>query len=56
MIFLIEHEKGSLYRFEIVIGRTEIEPDEFGKIKNLFFCESVDEAMDVMDELLEMDE
>jgi hypothetical protein len=55
MIFLIEREKGNEYRFELVLGRDEIDPSEFGPVKNLFFCESFEEAMDVMDELQEMD-
>ena len=56
MIFLIEHEKGNSYRFEIIMGKDEIDPSEFGVIKNLFFCESIEEALDVMGELQEMDE
>jgi hypothetical protein len=54
MIFLIEREAGSEYRFEIILGRDEIEPSEFGPVKNLFFCESLEEALDVMWELQEM--
>lgn len=37
MIFLIEYEKGSEYRFEIILGRDEIDPSEFGIVKNLVF-------------------
>ena len=55
MIFLIEHEKGSEHRFQILINYDEIEVGEFENIKNLFFCETIVEAMDVMEELQEMD-
>jgi hypothetical protein len=51
----MEREKGSASRFLILIGYDEIDPNEFDPIKNLFFCESLEEAMAVMDELREMD-
>jgi hypothetical protein len=55
MIFFIEHGIGSEHRFRILINYNEIEVGEFENIKNLFFCETIDEAMDVMKELRELD-
>ena len=56
MIFVMEYEKGHPWRFHTVINReNEISPSEFlYPIKNLFFCETIDEAMSVIDELQEM--
>jgi hypothetical protein len=55
MIFLIEHEKGCENRFQILIGYDEIDPSEFDPIKNLFLCQTITEAMEVMNGLQEMD-
>jgi hypothetical protein len=56
MIFLIEHEKGVEHRFRILINYDEIDPNDFEPIKSIFFCETLDEAIEVMEGLREMDE
>ncbi len=54
MIFVIEHEEGTPYRFQILIDVDEVEPKQFDPIKNLFLCETIDEAVMVVTELQEM--
>jgi len=56
MIFVMEYEKGHPWRFHTVIStKDEINPSEFKyPIKNLFFCETIDEAIMVIDELTEL--
>ena len=51
MIFVVEHEKGGPWQLQIIVDVEEINTKDFEPFKKIFFCDTMDEAQVVVNEI-----
>ena len=53
MILVIEYEKGGLWQLQVLEDVEEINTKDFEPVRKIFFCETMDEAKVVVNEIKE---
>jgi phage-related protein len=51
MILVIEYEKGGLWQLQVLEDVEEINTKDFEPVRKIFFCETMDEAQVVVNEI-----
>jgi len=51
MIFVVEHEKGGPWQLQIIVDVDEINTKDYEPIRKIFFCETMEEAQIVVNEI-----
>jgi phage-related protein len=52
MIFVVEHEKGGPWQLQVLENVEEINTKDFEPVRKIFFCETMDEAQVVVNEII----
>lgn len=51
MILVVEHERGGLWQLQVLEDVEEINTKDFEPVRKIFFCDTMDEAQVVVNEI-----